>query len=166
MSGSPIAGSDVTLQCSSSGGNPPPIYSWTFVGSKTPLLPGMMENQRTGALLLTNLSQSISGSYRCTATNELGQATCDLSISVTSSSNSGAIAGAVIGVLLALLLIAAIVIYFLRYKKKQRKVPRPEYRGSEIREDATSPVLHEDRRGPQTDSILHDTQDRDENMVI
>uniref|UniRef100_A0A8C5MJ88 Ig-like domain-containing protein n=1 Tax=Leptobrachium leishanense TaxID=445787 RepID=A0A8C5MJ88_9ANUR len=98
MSGTPSAGYDLTLRCSSSGGNPPPIYSWSFLGSKTPLQPGMMENQRTGSLILTNLSRALSGSYRCTASNELGQATCDLNIVVTSSSSAGAVTGAVIGV--------------------------------------------------------------------
>ncbi|KAM8927625.1 V-set and immunoglobulin domain-containing protein 2 [Pelodytes ibericus] len=168
MVGNPIAGYDLTLKCSSSGGNPAPIYAWTFVGSKTPLLTGMMENQRTGSLLLTNLSQALSGSYMCTASNELGKATCDLTLSVTGAASSGAIAGAVVGVLLALLLVAAIVFIFLRYRKKQRKVPNAEYPGNEIREDAASPMTQdEQRRSYRTgSSLLHSTRGRDENMVV
>ncbi|XP_075460410.1 V-set and immunoglobulin domain-containing protein 2 isoform X2 [Ascaphus truei] len=86
-------GHDITLTCSSSNGTPPPIYTWSFVGSKTPLLPNMMENQRTGSLLLTNLSQAFSGTYQCMASNELGQASCELTLTVTKNAEAGIIAG-------------------------------------------------------------------------
>ncbi|KAG8568209.1 hypothetical protein GDO81_013921 [Engystomops pustulosus] len=104
--GNTIKGQDATLTCSSTG-NPPPIYTWTMVDNKNALLPGMMENQIMGSLLLTNLSEPMSGTYRCTASNEMGQATCQVTISVSSVSEAGAVAGAVIGVLLALIIIAA-----------------------------------------------------------
>ncbi|XP_053546942.1 V-set and immunoglobulin domain-containing protein 2 [Bombina bombina] len=82
LNGKTIAGRDVTLTCNSSG-VPPPIYKWSFVGSKVPLLPSMMENQITGNLLLTNLSQAISGTYQCVASNEMGNANCEITITVT-----------------------------------------------------------------------------------
>ncbi|KAG9482411.1 hypothetical protein GDO78_011218, partial [Eleutherodactylus coqui] len=80
--GNTITGQDATLTCSSTG-YPTPIYRWSMVGTNTALLPGMMENQITGSLLLTNLSEPMSGTYRCTAQNEMGQATCQVTISVS-----------------------------------------------------------------------------------
>ncbi|KAM4016397.1 V-set and immunoglobulin domain-containing protein 2 [Anomaloglossus baeobatrachus] len=144
--GNTITGQDATLSCSSTG-NPPPVYSWSMVGTKSALLPGMMENQITGSLLLTNLSQPMSGTYRCTATNEMGQATCQVTISVSSAgAAAGAVAGAVIGVLLALILIAAILFYLLCYRKKREKSKNPDHPGNEIREDAVSPMMSDEHR--------------------
>ncbi|XP_073440978.1 V-set and immunoglobulin domain-containing protein 2 isoform X2 [Dendrobates tinctorius] len=87
--GNTITGQDASLTCSSTG-NPPPIYTWSMEGTKSALLPGMMENQMTGSLLLTNLSEPMSGTYRCTATNEMGQATCQVTISVSGRKNKTA----------------------------------------------------------------------------
>lgn len=37
----------------------------------------------SGQLLLTNLSLTSSGTYRCVATNQMGSASCELTLSVT-----------------------------------------------------------------------------------
>ncbi|KAL8173778.1 UNVERIFIED_CONTAM: hypothetical protein K2H54_024945 [Gekko kuhli] len=77
-------GSDATLTCSSSEGVPAPIYSWTRVDSKTPLpLSNMVQNEQTGSLVLTNVSQEFSGTYQCVASNEYGQESCQMSLHVT-----------------------------------------------------------------------------------
>ncbi|XP_069804799.1 V-set and immunoglobulin domain-containing protein 2 [Dendropsophus ebraccatus] len=143
--GNAITGHDITLGCSSTG-NPPPIYAWTMVGSKTALLPGMMENQITGSLLITNLSNPMSGTYRCTASNEMGQATCQVSISVSGVSEAGVVAGAVIGVLLALILIAAILFYLLYYRNKRKSGAKTDHTGNDIREDAVSPMMSDEQQ--------------------
>ncbi|KAM5132010.1 V-set and immunoglobulin domain-containing protein 2 [Mantella aurantiaca] len=146
MNGNAIKGQDVMLTCSSVA-NPPAIYTWALEGSKTPLLPGMLLNQKSGSLLITNLSQPMDGTYRCTASNELGQTTCQIGVTVSSVAVAGVIAGAVVGVILALLLIAAIVFYLLCYRKKRKDVPKPDYPGNDIREDAVSPMVTDDQRG-------------------
>lgn len=37
----------------------------------------------SGQLILTNLSLTNSGTYRCVATNQMGSASCELTLSVT-----------------------------------------------------------------------------------
>ncbi|XP_015284875.1 PREDICTED: V-set and immunoglobulin domain-containing protein 2-like [Gekko japonicus] len=57
-------GSDATLSCSSS------------------------EDEQTGSLLLTNVSQEFSGTYQCIASNEYGQESCQISLHVTGVSSA------------------------------------------------------------------------------
>ncbi|XP_041425136.1 V-set and immunoglobulin domain-containing protein 2 [Xenopus laevis] len=167
LNGKAIAGSDATLMCSSAEGYPTPVYSWTFAGSKVSSFPSMMENERSGSLLITNISQANSGTYQCVATNDQGTATCELTVSVTNAADAGTIAGAVVGVLLAILLIVAVAIYILCYRGKQKKPLKPDYPGNEIREDAMSPGMHDGRRSSQTDSyLLNNATTRHENMVV
>ncbi|XP_069470016.1 V-set and immunoglobulin domain-containing protein 2 [Ambystoma mexicanum] len=154
VNGNAIVGSEATLTCTSATGTPLPIYSWSLLGSKTPLLRGMLEDQRSGRLLLTNISQAFSGTYQCISSNELGQATCQVTLAVTTSSKAGMIAGIVIGVLLALILIAIVIVCLLCYRKKKQNDKRP-YHGSEIREDAVAPsIQHGSRRSDRSGSSL------------
>ncbi|XP_072282253.1 V-set and immunoglobulin domain-containing protein 2 [Pyxicephalus adspersus] len=165
MNGNANTGQDVMLTCSSVA-NPPAIYTWALEGSKTPLLPGMMLNQKSGSLLITNLSQAMDGTYRCTASNELGQSTCQIGVTVSSVAQAGAVAGAVVGVILALLLIAAIVFFFLCYRKKRKEVPKPDYPGNEIREDAISPMVPEEQRRSVNTNHSHESRGRREDNSI
>nr|XP_056716858.1 V-set and immunoglobulin domain-containing protein 2 [Euleptes europaea] len=81
-------GSDATLTCCSSEGVPAPVYSWTRVDPKTPLLlSNMVQNEQTGSLQLTNLSQVFSGTYQCVASNEYGQGSCQVSLHVSAQGN-------------------------------------------------------------------------------
>ncbi|CAN2388128.1 Immunoglobulin V-set domain [Pristimantis euphronides] len=162
--GNTITGQDATLTCSSTG-YPLPIYKWSMVGTKTALLPGMMENEITGSLLLTNLSEPMSGTYRCTASNEMGQATCQVTITVSSVGNAGVVAGAVIGVLLALILIAAILFYLLHYRKKRKHAPKSDHPGNEIREDAVSPMMTDEQRRYRESHHSQGSRDRSENRA-
>ncbi|OCT57178.1 V-set and immunoglobulin domain-containing protein 2-like [Xenopus laevis] len=167
LNGKAIAGSDVTLMCSSTEGYPAPVYSWTYAGSKLSSFPSMMENEISGSLLITNISQANSGIYQCVATNDMGTATCDVTVSVTNAADAGTIAGVVVGVLLAILLIVAVAIYILCYRRKQKKSQKPDYPGNEIREDAMSPGMHDGRRSSQTDSFLsNNATRRHDSMVV
>ncbi|KAM3921746.1 V-set and immunoglobulin domain-containing protein 2 isoform 1-T1 [Leptodactylus fuscus] len=162
--GNTIMGQDATLTCSSTG-NPSPVYKWSMVGAKTSLLPGMMENEITGSLLLTNLSEPMSGTYRCTASNEMGQASCQVSITVSSVSAAGVVAGAVIGVLLALIIIAAIVFYLLCYRKKRKNVTKQDHPGNDIREDAVSPMMNDEQRRSRESHHSRGSRDTSENRA-
>ncbi|XP_070808724.1 V-set and immunoglobulin domain-containing protein 2 [Pituophis catenifer annectens] len=162
---SPI-GSDVTFSCNSSEGVPTPIYSWTLLDSKQPLPTShMVQNQQKGTLVLTNLTLQLSGTYRCTATNEFGHHSCQISLHVTGVSKAGAVAGALIGAILALFLLGAIVLYVLRYRKNRmaKRKPQSEYSGNEIREDATAPGIFnpKEKRDSKSESqILENVSSR------
>lgn len=43
----------------------------------------------SGQLILTNLSMTSSGTYRCVATNQMGSASCELTLDVTSKDYVG-----------------------------------------------------------------------------
>lgn len=47
------------------------------------LLPLYSLDEVSGQLILTNLSRASSGTYRCVATNQMGSASCELTLSVT-----------------------------------------------------------------------------------
>nr|XP_060643331.1 V-set and immunoglobulin domain-containing protein 2 [Anolis sagrei ordinatus] len=138
-------GSDAKLSCNSSEGVPAPVYSWTLLDSKVALpVSNMVQNDRTGSLILRNVSLAFAGTYQCVSSNELGHHSCQITLHVTGVTNAGAIAGAVIGAILALLLFGAIVIYVLRQRKrKTTKKSQSIYSGNEIREDATAPGIAE-----------------------
>ncbi|XP_056399407.1 V-set and immunoglobulin domain-containing protein 2 isoform X1 [Hyla sarda] len=162
--GNAITGHDITLSCSSTG-NPTPVYGWTMVGTKTALLPGILENEVTGSLLLTNLSAPMSGTYLCTASNEMGKATCEVTISVSGASEAGVVAGAVIGVLLALILIAAILLYLFCYRNRRKETAKSDHPGNEIREDAVSPMMGDEQRRSRDSHHSQGSRDRSENRA-
>ncbi|XP_004874524.1 V-set and immunoglobulin domain-containing protein 2 isoform X2 [Heterocephalus glaber] len=143
QSGTTFVGGSVTLRCSSSQGAPKPVYSWVRLGSfPTPSPGSMVQDEVSGQLILTNLSSTSSGTYRCVATNQMGTASCELTISVTGPSE-GRVAGALIGVLLGVLLLSVAVFCLIRFQKERKKTPKETYRGSDLREDAVAPGISE-----------------------
>ncbi|XP_055970796.1 V-set and immunoglobulin domain-containing protein 2 [Sorex fumeus] len=142
-SGDTAVGGAVALRCSSAEGAPKPVYKWVYVGSAPTAPPGgMVQDEVSGQLILSNLSLASSGTYRCMATNQMGSASCDLTLSVTDPSG-GRVAGAVIGVLLAVLFLSIGVFCLIRCQRDRRKQPKETYVGSDLREDAMAPGISE-----------------------
>ncbi|XP_030695879.1 V-set and immunoglobulin domain-containing protein 2 isoform X1 [Globicephala melas] len=143
QSGQTSVGGSTALRCSSSEGAPRPVYNWIRLGSSPTPPPGsMVQDEVSGRLILTNLSLASSGTYRCVATNQMGSASCELTLSVTEPSK-GRVAGAVIGVLLGMLFLSVAVFCLIRFQKDRRKKPKETYGGSDLREDATAPGISE-----------------------
>ncbi|XP_016042573.1 V-set and immunoglobulin domain-containing protein 2 [Erinaceus europaeus] len=142
-SGRASVGGSTALSCSSSEGAPRPVYSWVRLGAApTPPPGGMVQDEVSGQLVLTNLSLASSGTYRCVATNQMGSASCELTLSVTNPSE-GRVAGAVIGVLLGVLFLSIIAFCLIRFQKDRRKRPKETYGASDLREDAVAPGISE-----------------------
>uniref|UniRef100_H9G732 V-set and immunoglobulin domain containing 2 n=1 Tax=Anolis carolinensis TaxID=28377 RepID=H9G732_ANOCA len=81
-------GSDVKLTCNSSEGVPAPVYSWTLLDSKVAVpVSNMVQNDRTGSLILRNVSLAFAGTYQCVSSNELGQHNCQITLHVTGKEN-------------------------------------------------------------------------------
>ncbi|XP_055516756.1 CXADR-like membrane protein isoform X2 [Leucoraja erinacea] len=97
----------------------------------------VLDSRTPEMLLLRNLSHTNAGVYQCSATNEAGQQSCFVNITITYAKDPGIIAGAVIGVMLGLLLIFLIV-WCTLYRKAKRKYEEEE-QPNEIREDAEAP---------------------------
>uniref|UniRef100_H0XDV6 V-set and immunoglobulin domain-containing protein 2 n=2 Tax=Otolemur garnettii TaxID=30611 RepID=H0XDV6_OTOGA len=143
QSGQTSVGSSAALRCRSSEGAPKPVYNWVRLGSSPTPSPGsMVQDEVSGQLILTNLSLTSSGTYRCVATNQMGSASCELTLSVTDPSK-GRVAGALIGVLLGVLLLSVATFCLIRFQKERKKNPKGTYGGSDLREDATAPGISE-----------------------
>ncbi|XP_047374985.1 V-set and immunoglobulin domain-containing protein 2 [Sciurus carolinensis] len=143
QSGPTFVGGSTMLRCSSSEGAPKPVYNWVHVGSSPPPSPGsMVQDEVSGQLILSNLSLTSAGTYRCVATNQMGSASCELTLSVTDSSK-GRVAGTLIGVLLGVLLLSVAAFCLIRFQKERKKKPKESYVGSELREDAMAPGIFE-----------------------
>ncbi|XP_006892865.1 PREDICTED: V-set and immunoglobulin domain-containing protein 2 [Elephantulus edwardii] len=148
QSGQISVGGSAALSCSSSKGVPRPVYKWVHVGaSPTPSPGSMVQDEVSGQLILTNLSLTSSGTYRCVATNQLGSASCELTLSVTGRSESRVV-GAVIGVLLGVLFLSVAAFCLIRLQKERRKRPKETYGGSDLREDALAPGISQQTSAP------------------
>ncbi|XP_037697774.1 V-set and immunoglobulin domain-containing protein 2 [Choloepus didactylus] len=143
QSGQTSVGGAAALRCSSSQGAPRPVYNWVHLGSSPTPSPGsMVQDEVSGQLILTNLSLTSSGTYRCVATNQLGSASCELTLSVTDSSK-GRVAGALIGVLMGVLVLSIAAFCLSKFQKERRKRPKATYGGSDLWEDAMAPRISE-----------------------
>ncbi|XP_046288718.1 V-set and immunoglobulin domain-containing protein 2 isoform X2 [Marmota monax] len=90
QNGPSFVGGSTELRCYSSEGAPKPVYNWVRLGSSPTPSPGsMVQDEVSGQLILTNLSLTSSGTYRCVATNQMGSSSCELTLSVTDSRKRG-----------------------------------------------------------------------------
>ncbi|GAA6106376.1 V-set and immunoglobulin domain-containing protein 2-like isoform X1 [Tachysurus ichikawai] len=120
LNGHTYVGDDVTLTCHSSQGVPTPIYSWSREQDTAPLPPNnVVADQRTGSLLLSNLSSAFTGTYTCRASNNLGEAACSIAVKVANGSSAAVVGGVLMGFFLLVLLVAAAAVYFFFFYQKR-----------------------------------------------
>ncbi|XP_074988613.1 V-set and immunoglobulin domain-containing protein 1 isoform X3 [Caretta caretta] len=81
LRGTPETGHLVSLSCYSEEGMPAPTYQWYRVSGET--LKPMTEqlNTKTGLFIIGNLTTFETGYYRCTASNSLGNSSCEVDLS-------------------------------------------------------------------------------------
>ncbi|KAL6030428.1 hypothetical protein STEG23_004284 [Scotinomys teguina] len=130
--------------------NPPDFYT-----NGLGLINLTVLDEVSGQLILTNLSLTSSGTYRCVASNQMGSASCELNLSVTDSSE-GRVAGTLIGVLLGVLLLSVAAFCLIRFQKERKKEPKETYGGSDLREawGATHPGDEDPLKITQNDHLL------------
>ncbi|XP_040390520.1 CXADR-like membrane protein isoform X3 [Cygnus olor] len=138
-------GKDLSLQCRSSSGTAPISYRWQRINEEDERAEHLPPTSRVnisnpGQVLLKNLTQMSTGLYRCIATNEAGQESCVVQVTVQHAQNIGMIAGAVCGVVVGLALLFLVVRLTIRRKEKKRY--EEEEAPNEIREDAEAPKAH------------------------
>ncbi|KAM8952446.1 V-set and immunoglobulin domain-containing protein 1 [Pelodytes ibericus] len=120
MRGAMETGHYLSLQCFSEEGMPRPIYTWNKVvdGVVKPI-PTQL-NQQKGMLIIGNMTNFDDGYYRCTASNYLGNASCQLDLHT--GGHGGIIIGGIIGaILLAAVIFAIIWVLLVKNKKKNQK---------------------------------------------
>ncbi|XP_062995291.1 CXADR-like membrane protein isoform X2 [Elgaria multicarinata webbii] len=134
-------GREITLQCSSVSGTSPIMYTWQRIDEKGKAgsLPPMthINFSNPAQIFMKNLTWMATGSYQCTASNEAGQESCVIGVTVQYARAFGILAGAVCGVLGGLSLVFLAV--WLTLKRKEKKKYEEEETPNEIREDAEAP---------------------------
>ncbi|XP_051824311.1 V-set and immunoglobulin domain-containing protein 1 [Antechinus flavipes] len=119
--GTPEAEHTISLSCYSSEGMPSPVYQWFKLEEDTIKPVKEHYNPTTGLLVISNLTNFEKGHYRCVASNNLGNSSCELDLT-TGHSEAGIITGALIGAILAAIIICLIVWFFMtKSKSKKRK---------------------------------------------
>ncbi|XP_063793348.1 V-set and immunoglobulin domain-containing protein 1 [Pseudophryne corroboree] len=156
-------GHAVTLLCSSLVGMPLPTYTWNIL-IKGVLKPLHME-QENGAVTIGNMTKFEDGYYQCTASNSLGNATCQLDLHTGGA--SGVIVGGVIGAVILATLIF-VIIWFVIAKKKNKK----QTASSEMKKVSSSGQSHPEVEEPARQTLVvseppeaKEYRDQPENMA-
>ncbi|XP_028666250.2 endothelial cell adhesion molecule a [Erpetoichthys calabaricus] len=149
VSGEPVLGGFVTLNCRSKSGKPVPTYHWQKTSPTSQIFIPTMEDSVKGTLLLTNLTKEMSGKYVCDASNTAGTESCYINLEVSAPVSAGVIAGAVVS---ALLLLLAALIFLGLYLKRPRDAE--EEMANDIKEDAQAPKRASwSKSGPGSDIV-------------
>uniref|UniRef100_A0A4W4DSG7 Ig-like domain-containing protein n=1 Tax=Electrophorus electricus TaxID=8005 RepID=A0A4W4DSG7_ELEEL len=86
MEGRLLEGSDVRLSCKSADGSEPINYKWERVldkGKNAGKLPPLaLVGENPEIVTLRNLTQESSGAYRCTASNDVGEESCIIEVTM------------------------------------------------------------------------------------
>ncbi|XP_055003771.1 CXADR-like membrane protein isoform X2 [Boleophthalmus pectinirostris] len=142
MDGKLLEGSDVKLSCKSSDGSDPISYKWERVldkGKSLGKLPNLalIDLKNPEIVTLRNLTMDSTGVYRCTASNDVGEESCTVEVTMQHIRDLGTVAGIVVGTFLGVLIV--ILIIWLVFRKKEKKKYEEEETPNEIREDAEAP---------------------------
>ncbi|XP_065426284.1 CXADR-like membrane protein isoform X2 [Chrysemys picta bellii] len=89
VEGELFEGKELSLQCNSASGTAPIKYQWQRISDKEGKIGHLPPTARVnisnpGQVLMKNLTQMITGLYQCTASNDAGQETCVVQVTVQS----------------------------------------------------------------------------------
>ncbi|XP_039620105.1 CXADR-like membrane protein [Polypterus senegalus] len=137
-----LEGSELKLGCKSTEGTEPIVYKWERIPknerSRGYLPPqSRIDLSNPEIVILRNLTQESAGLYQCTASNEAGEESCVIPVSIHYVRGVGVIVGAVVGVGFGVFLMVLII--WLIVRKKEKKKYEEEDIPNEIREDAEAP---------------------------
>lgn len=123
---------DITLTCKSEEGSPTPVTEWkSYSVENIPRTFPPKTTEKDGALSLFNISRETSGFFICTSTNQIGSASCNLTLSVIPSSMNIGSTAAILGGILAGV-VALGVIIFCCCCRKGKKDENPEGSPEEV----------------------------------
>uniref|UniRef100_A0A8C7BYJ4 V-set and immunoglobulin domain-containing protein 1 n=1 Tax=Neovison vison TaxID=452646 RepID=A0A8C7BYJ4_NEOVI len=128
IQGVPETGHPISLSCLSVLGTPSPVYYWYKLkgGDIIPVKENF--NPATGTLVIGNLTSFEQGYYQCTASNSLGNSSCEIDLT-SSHPEVGIIVGALVGTLLGAAIITSVVC-FARSKAKAKAKGKERKRNS------------------------------------
>ncbi|KFP86005.1 CXADR-like membrane protein, partial [Acanthisitta chloris] len=126
LEGEMLEGKELSLQCRSASGTAPISYRWQRINEEDERAEHLPPTSRVSKSAFPHsfpqlLNQYMStGLYQCVATNEAGQESCVVQVTVQHAQNIGMIAGAVCGVVVGLSLLFLVVRLTIRRKEKKR----------------------------------------------
>ncbi|XP_077920551.1 V-set and immunoglobulin domain-containing protein 1 [Halichoerus grypus] len=128
IQGVPETGHPISLSCLSVLGTPSPVYYWYRLegGDVIPVKGNF--NPATGTLVIGNLTSFERGYYQCTASNNLGNSSCEIDLT-SSHPEVGIIVGALVGTLVGAAIIISVVC-FARSKAKAKAKGKERKRNS------------------------------------
>nr|XP_025709500.1 V-set and immunoglobulin domain-containing protein 1 isoform X2 [Callorhinus ursinus] len=128
IQGVPETGHPISLSCLSVLGTPSPVYYWYKLeaGDIIPVKENF--NPATGTLVIGNLTSFEQGYYQCTASNNLGNSSCEIDLT-SSHPEVGIIIGALVGTLVGAAIIISVVC-FARSKAKAKAKGKERKRNS------------------------------------
>ncbi|XP_036780824.2 V-set and immunoglobulin domain-containing protein 1 isoform X2 [Manis pentadactyla] len=148
IQGIPEAGYPTSLSCLSVLGTPSPVYNWYKLEGSN-IVP-VKENfdPATGILVFGNLTNFEQGYYQCTATNFLGNSSCEIDLTY-SHPEVGIILGALVGSLVGAAIIVSVVC-FARSKAKGKERKRHSKTATELE------PMAERNQNPELDTLPSD----------
>eukprot|EP00066_Takifugu_rubripes_P020075 XP_011609341.1 PREDICTED: endothelial cell-selective adhesion molecule [Takifugu rubripes] len=135
LSGKPALKGNVTLSCTSSYGTPVPMYKWKRTSPTSEVFFSPMLNEKTGSLKLSNLSNSMAGTYVCTASNSAGSKSCNIKLDIITSSSAGVIVGATLGSVFGFIFLLVLCMWFVLRRRRDNE----DDLANDIKEDAQAP---------------------------
>ncbi|XP_051260908.1 cell surface A33 antigen-like [Dicentrarchus labrax] len=135
---------DISLTCKSEEGSPKPVPVWkSYSVDNLPRRFPVKTIEKDGVLSLFNISREMSGFYICTSTNEVGSASCNLTLAVMPPSmNIGSTAGIIGGVLAGFVFLGILI--FCCCRKKGNKDKNAEGAPGEVFYDRDAPEAGEE----------------------
>uniref|UniRef100_A0A8C5R7Q1 Ig-like domain-containing protein n=1 Tax=Leptobrachium leishanense TaxID=445787 RepID=A0A8C5R7Q1_9ANUR len=134
-------GGSIRLHCSAEEGVPAPRFTWGKIPPDNHVLVTHQEDYH-GYVLLTNVTSSTSGLYRCTVTNQLGSQSCaiELHVDVAVLGIMGIVTGITITMVMGLVLLALFALVLCLHQQSRGKwIEQKEEMHHQIKMDTLSP---------------------------
>ncbi|XP_036966774.1 cell surface A33 antigen-like [Acanthopagrus latus] len=143
---------NITLTCKSEEGSPTPVTEWkSYSVENIPRSFPPKATEKDGALSLFNISRETSGFFICTSTNQIGSASCNLTLSVMPGSMNIGSTAAILGGILAGVVALGIIIYCCCCKKG-KKDKNPEGSPEEVNYIRDAPETGEPYKDDKSNS--------------
>ncbi|XP_028937207.1 cell surface A33 antigen isoform X2 [Ornithorhynchus anatinus] len=128
IQGEAVLGNDVELTCHSREGSPAPKYTWKSFNILNE--PRPITGPTTGqSISLKNISTETSGYFICTATNEVGDEFCNITLAVRPPSMNIALYAGIAGGMVAALIVLGVIIYCCCCRGGKEEDQRPSRDG-------------------------------------
>ncbi|XP_076603702.1 immunoglobulin superfamily member 11-like [Chaetodon auriga] len=159
---------NITLTCVSEEGSPKPTSRWESYSTEN-IKRGFppKTTEKDGVLSLFNISRETSGFYICTSENDIGTASCNLTLAVVPASMNIGSTPIIIGVVVACVAVLGIIGFFCCWKRS-KKNKKAKGAPGEVVFDRDAPEAEEEYRDvkPDKDSETKQLKQHEEKDIV